>query len=577
MKKTNKKIKIIISFLSLLLAVFLNLILFQQIEAGNGALLISPSSDTFIIGKSFQVQVQVDTAGVPINAATVTIYFPEDKLEVLDISKENSIFSLWTEKPSFSNSAGEISFSGGLPHPGFTGTGNLITINFKSKNKGTFKINLGEGQVLADDGKATNILSILKEGKYLIKEERLTSEKKESARGEIPSSPEVFSPTHPQEEEWYSNNYASFGWEVGDDITGASFIFNKTPDSIPDVISEGKMNSKIYWDIEDGVWYFHLRVVNETGWGKTSHYKIQVDTKTPESPNILIDNQGDSTNPNPNLYLETKDNTSGVSHYQVRIGEERFSDLTTAKVNPFPLSALSPGIHSIVVRAADRAGNNIESGTELEIEPIESPKVTVWPKKYISGEEIFYIEGVSLPEVEVSIFLEKGSETIKKWKTTSNEKGEWFFSTKELFEPGTYYLSAKAQDERGAVSDFSEKREIKISLSGISLGPLIISFKTIILILISLVLLGIVVITYFIYRTKKEKEILRKETKEVRETLADSLADLKKEIEQKIEMFDSQPGFSEKERRVYESLKKVLERTESKVNKEIEDIERELG
>ncbi|GAI35186.1 unnamed protein product, partial [marine sediment metagenome] len=54
-----------------------------------------------------------------------------DKLEVLNISKENSIFTLWPEEPIFSNSAGEISFSGGTPHPGFNRIGNITSASDK--------------------------------------------------------------------------------------------------------------------------------------------------------------------------------------------------------------------------------------------------------------------------------------------------------------------------------------------------------------------------------------------------------------------------------------------------------------
>ncbi len=41
-------------------------------------------------------------------------------------------------------------------------------------------------------------------------------------------------------------------------------------------------------------------------------------------------------------------------------------------------------------------------------------------------------------------------------------------------------------------------------------------------------------------------------------------------------MFDAQPGFSERERKVYDELKKTLKITEESVEKEIKDIEKEL-
>ena len=78
-----------------------------SIQAQGGSLFLSPGSGSFIVEDAFLVEVKVDTAGIPINAAQTTIYFPSDKLEVLNISKESSIFTLWLAEPEFSNSSGD--------------------------------------------------------------------------------------------------------------------------------------------------------------------------------------------------------------------------------------------------------------------------------------------------------------------------------------------------------------------------------------------------------------------------------------------------------------------------------------
>jgi len=556
-------ISVIILFFSIALSV----------QAQGGSLFLYPGSRSFIIEDTFSVEVKVDTAGIPVNAAQATIYFPSDKLEVLNISKESSIFTLWPEEPEFSNSSGKISFSGGTPHPGFLGTGNIITINFKSKKEGMANLALGEGRVLADDGKGTNILVFLKEAKYFIQEARVLPE------AELP---QILCLTHPQEKEWYNNSNPHFQWELGPEVTGVSFILDHNLDTIPDTASEGKIQSKIYENIDDGIWYFHLRLENEIGWSESVHYKIQVDAHPPYPFEVIIDNAGDSTNPRPNLYFETNDDASGISYYKLKIGEENFLNLMLAQVNPFSLPFQAFGTHSVVVRAMDEAGNGVESKTIIDVEPIESPQITIWPGTYISGEEVLYIEGTALPENEITIFLKKNerypptAQVIKKWQALSNSQGEWSFSTKELIKSGTYYLSAQAKDKRGAVSEVTTPETVKVSLSGLALGPILITFKTLVLIFALISILGILIFGFLVFRIRQSKKILRKETQEAKESVRTSFEGLRKEIEKRIEMLDSQPGFTEKERKVCDELKETLKVAEESVSKEIKDIEKEL-
>jgi len=546
-------------------------------QAQGGSLFLSPGSGSFIVEDTFSVEVKVDTAGIPINAAQATIYFPLDKLEVLNISKESSIFTLWPEEPEFSNFSGEISFSGGTPHPGFSGIGNIIIINFKAKKEGLASLILGEGRVLADDGKGTNILVFLKEAKYFIQKARVLPEEKAKARfGLSPLPPQILCLTHPQEKEWYNNNNPRFRWEMGPDLTGVSFILDRDPNTIPDTDSEGKIQSKIYENINDGIWYFHLRLENEIGWSEPAYYKIQVDARPPHPFKITIDNAGDSTNPQPNLYFETNDDASGISYYKLKIGEENFLNLMLAQVNPFSLPFQTPGHRSVIVRAMDEAGNGVESKTIIDVKPIENPQITIWPRIYVSGEEALYIEGTALPEVEITIFLKKNEKVIKKWQTLSNSQGEWSFSTKDLIKSGTYYLSAQAKDKRGAVSEVTTPKTVEISLSGLAFGPILITFKALALIFALISILGILIFGFLVFRIRQSKKILKKETKEVKESVWTSFEGLRKEIEKRIEMLDSQPGFTEKERKVYDELKEALKVAEQSVSKEIKDIEKYL-
>ena len=540
------------------------------IKAQETSLFLFPTSKILKIGEEFLVELKVET-DFPVNAAEANIKFPMDKLEVLEISKKDSIFSFWPEEPNILED--KIHFSGGLPHPGFSGTGKILEIKFRAKDEGMIFLNFEEGKVLADDGKGTNILSVLKEGKYSIQKEISISKVRISPSG-LPLAPEIISFSHPAEEEWYNNNNPHFEWNLSPEIIGVSFVLDQSPETIPDDQSEEKIQSKIFENLEDGIWYFHLKLENENGWGDASHRKVEIDTHPPHPFSITIDNQGDPTNPQPNLYFETIDDISGISLFKLKIGEESFIDLTAAQINPFLLPLQRPGSHLVKVRAIDEAGNAAESRTVLNIEPIESPKIILWPKTYLAGEETFYVEGVALPNVNIILFLKKNGDLIKEWETVSDSNGNWSFSTRELVKSGKYYLSAQARDERGVLSNPTQDYEIEIFLSGISIGPLAFTFKSLIFGLFLVLILALSIILYITRKAKKVKNSLRSETWEAEEVLKRKFEDLKKEIEKKIEFLDSKPGMSKKEKKLCQDLKDALKKAEKEVNKEIEDIEK---
>jgi len=64
-------------------------------QGQRASLYLAPSTGTYTVGTTFLVQVKVNSGGVAINAADGTLVFDPDKLEVVKLSKEDSIFTLW--------------------------------------------------------------------------------------------------------------------------------------------------------------------------------------------------------------------------------------------------------------------------------------------------------------------------------------------------------------------------------------------------------------------------------------------------------------------------------------------------
>ena len=565
--------------LALLFGVSLALLPFVAAAA---TLYFTPSSGT--VGQTFSIAVYVSSAEQAMNAASGIISFPPEKLEVTSLSKSGSIFNLWVQEPLFSNAAGTINFEGIVLNPGFIGSvGKIITVNFRVKSTGSAYLSFSSASVLANDGRGTNILTGTGSGNYFFQTTAIIAPAEEIeetappvALG-IPLAPKVSSPTHPDPEKWYSNNDPEFSWKLPSDVTGVSLLLHESPTGNPGSVSDGKIESKKYEDIEDGEWYFHINFRNQYGWGKITHRKVLIDTVPPEQFNIIVDKKGELTSPDPVLYFETKDELSGLEYYEVIIdgGEGKNVALADITRNPFQLPAQGPGKHSIEVKAFDKAENYTSAFTEIEVLPIETPVINKYPKRLNVGEKAI-LEGKSLPEATILVFIgEKGKEPIME-ETKADSEGNWAFTSKPL-EKGSYEAWVQAKDKRGALSLPSEKVSFEVDLPPfLKFGTMAISYLVIMITLIVLIAVAVAVIVYVWYRISLWRKRVRTETKEVAQAVLGAFKALREEVQEQIEYLDGKPGLTPSEEKVRDKLKEAIEISEKFIEKEIKDIEKEL-
>lgn len=143
-------------------------------DVASASISILPESGSFLMDQNFSVDVVVNAAS-PVNAVDAKLRFPEDKLEVTEISKEGSIMLLWAEEPRFSNASGTIEFVGGL-YGGFVGEkGRIVSVTFRPKEAGAVTIAFEDTKVLAHDGKGTDILEEKFGATYTIRSKELPS------------------------------------------------------------------------------------------------------------------------------------------------------------------------------------------------------------------------------------------------------------------------------------------------------------------------------------------------------------------------------------------------------------------
>ena len=340
-------------------------------ETANAAILyFSPSSENFTVGNVLSASVLVNTQGQAINNSDAVINFPAGLLEVVSISKSGSIFSLWIEEPTFSNSAGTITLSGGLSTPGFNGTaGKILNVVFRTRVVGTASLIFSSAAVRANDGYGTNILSSLDKATYSIIPSVTPSIKPTGVLS-------IESTTHPDQNKWYSNNNPIFQTKFPSDATELNMILNLNEKATPQVKYIPPISEKILKDVSDGVWYLHVNYRGRAGLSPTIKYKIQIDTGLPKNLKIMRIYPDDVTNLSPKFELSAEDSLSGIDYYAAKIDDGKWVKLFVDGSGNYSLPVQTPGKKQLTIRVYDQAGNYIESSQKLQIDsttqPIES-------------------------------------------------------------------------------------------------------------------------------------------------------------------------------------------------------------
>ncbi|RLC37489.1 hypothetical protein DRH27_03815, partial [Candidatus Falkowbacteria bacterium] len=351
------------------------------------------------------------------------------------------------------------------------------------------------------------------------------------------------------------------------------YVVTDGSDSDPGSKNDGIIENIILEKQEDGEWYFHIKYQNKYGWGQVAHKKFLVDVTPPEDFILGVDNGGDDTNPTPKLKFSTKDKTSGISHYFVKIGEE------TIKVSPeeasegyYRLSVLTPAEYFVNLAAVDMAGNTASSSVNFIVDPLKAPIITDIPKILNKKEELV-IRGTSFySRVTVKINISKAGEDPIEAIVTTDDEGNWSYFHKEKLEKGNYEVWAKIVDKRGAQSLDSTRHLVAVVSSSI-----ICAYGWWIVILLLLIIVFLVL--YIIYqrsRFKEEKTRIRKENDEVKNKLSRIFAALREEVDELIELADKKPGYSEPERKIKERLRESLDISEEFIAKEVADVDKEI-
>jgi len=351
------------------------------IFAEGGSLYFSPASGTFFVGETFDVSIFVNSGGESINAVKVDLKFDPSRLQIASPTAGKSFIEVWVTQPAYSNIEGTASFLGGIPFPGIkTSAGLVSTITFRAISPGETAVFFSDSsKILRNDPKGTDILTSKGRGYYAL-------------TIPPPEGPIVFSPTHPDTNKWYKDNNPTFSWEKEEGVTDFSYTFDRDSTGIPDNVSQGSHTAVSYGEIEDGIWYFHIKAKKGGVWGGTSHYAVRIDSTPPASFIPTVDPDTRTVEKQPLISFITTDALSGISHYEIKYiditsEEEKEVGFFREVSSPYRMPSLEIGTYLIVIRAYDVAGNFKEGTVRIEILPerivftrkgIQYQKITVF-------------------------------------------------------------------------------------------------------------------------------------------------------------------------------------------------------
>lgn len=436
--------------------------LFSINTAYAGSLYISPTSSTVSVGNIITVKVLVNTEGQVINNSDAAIQYPIDLMEVVSIGKNSSIFSVWVEEPRFSNLEGRITFNGGLPNPGYSGqNGEIVSITFKAKKAGTASIIFADSSIRKNDGLGTDILSSKQNATIQIGiAPKVIVPSIDSSISSLPSKPIITSSTHPRQDLWYSGSTATFSWTIPNDVTSIQTLLNKNPNTIPTSIYDGSVSQRTVNNLGDGITYFHMRYMNDIGWGPVAHYKIQVDSTPPEKFSINVERKGSYDV----VYLRATDVLSGIESYSIKIDDNKALIVNSDSLinDEYVLPVQNQGSHNLSVVAYDKAGNHTESSASYVSLDITPPTISSSVEEIIKGGKVEIIGNTQYSLSSVDIMFQTEDGDVKTYQAETSSTGSFNLVSHDMKTIGITHIWSQLVFPNNVKSPTSNKITIQV-------------------------------------------------------------------------------------------------------------------
>lgn len=383
--------------------------------ASAATLSMTPQTGTAAVGTTINVLLSAASDVTAVHVLSGTLSFPTNLLEVVSISKSQSMISSWVTDPTFLNTAGTIQFNGMVPNPGFIGTdGRVLMVTFKVKAVGTADLSYSAGSIIANDGDGTEILTSKTGATYTltkavatVSDPSATTDATTTAKPPDANLPQVSSVTHP-DATWSHLMTGTFSFVVPSTITALRLLVDDKPTTIPTITYVPPITSRDIKDLPEGISYLHVQYKTAAGWGLTLHYKLQIDTTAPTTFTISEMTPGKFT-------FVSNDALSGIARYDIQIDGGAVIAFTDDGSHIFTAPEQTSGSHTLLVRAVDAAGNTTDSTltftsavpVALAPVPVVTPSVVPVPDSVLLSKGMFAVKILSVvtPLVALALLL----------------------------------------------------------------------------------------------------------------------------------------------------------------------------
>lgn len=348
--------------------------------AGKAKISFLTEKTAVAVNESFNVGIIVDPAGGALDTVRALVKFPPDKLKAENFSLSH-LYPTAAPGNYINNQKGIVSEGGTILGGQVKTKGVFGYITFKALSEGQAVISLTADSMLIRAGQER--INKLALGQAVIKID-----------GQMLEDQDIFvqSSSHPEQEVWYSKDTIELSWrnnlparaeeKVKKDILKYFYDFNQNPSADPSIAMDKNENQKVFRQIKDGIWYFHIKgQFLDNSFSAITHYKILIDVTAPNKIMPDLEKKIISATDNGIIRFATIDQTSGINRYEVAIDNSAFE----TQSSPYVLPQLKAGNHIIFVKAIDQAGNFVQTGVKLRVLSPDSKLFYVLLKKIVSA------------------------------------------------------------------------------------------------------------------------------------------------------------------------------------------------
>ncbi len=306
--------------------------------------------------------------------------------------------------------------------------------------------------------------------------------------------PKIFSPTHPEPGQWYSETRPLLKWSEAvslSSVVGYLYCWDSNPDTVPvEETSLWALKSEIQLTaLRDGIWYFHLVSKDQAGnKSEVVHFRFNIDTQC-QSASLLSDSHPDQgrwySDPEIRMKWTMPEDLSGIkgfyysldNHPQTVPTQENgiFTPDTSATVR-----ADKEGLYYFHLCAVDNTDNLSQASHHKVCLDLLAPHTTVHPLGNFQRSLAFTIQWSSNDNFSLvdyyDVQVKEGvNGTWQDWLTHTTLTSATFFGM-DAFQ---YSFRARGRDKAGNQENFPEAEALVTTTIDVTPPPPVVNPKSV--------------------------------------------------------------------------------------------------